>query len=90
MRLNTYFEEAGKTTYDKDIQSVRTGFNAIDNALGGLQRSELVILAARTSIGKTSLALNIARNAAVNQKACVAIFSLEMSRREIIQRIAFQ
>ncbi len=85
--LNTYFEEAGKTAYEKDMQSLRTGFNAIDNALGGLQRSELVILAARTSIGKTSLALNIARNAAINQKACVAIFSLEMSRREIIQRM---
>ncbi len=85
--LNTYFEEAGKTPYEKDMQSLRTGFNAIDNALGGLQRSELVILAARTSIGKTSLALNIARNAAINQKACIAIFSLEMSRREIIQRM---
>ncbi|MGD0355046.1 MAG: replicative DNA helicase [Dehalococcoidia bacterium] len=85
--LNTYFEEAGKTAHEKDMQSLRTGFNAIDNALGGLQRSELVILAARTSIGKTSLALNIARNAAINQKACVAIFSLEMSRREIIQRM---
>ena len=85
--LNTYFEEAGKTAYEKDMQSLRTGFNAIDNALGGLQRSELVILAARTSIGKTSLALNIARNAAINQKACIAIFSLEMSRREIIQRM---
>ena len=86
--LNRYFEEAAnKTTYDKDIQSIRTGFKAIDNALGGLQRSELVILAARTSIGKTSLALNIVRNAAVGQKACIALFSLEMSRREIIQRL---
>jgi replicative DNA helicase len=85
--LNNYFEEEGKTSYNKDIQSIRTGFNAIDSALGGLQRSELVILAARTSIGKTSLALNIARNAAIDQKACVAIFSLEMSRREIIQRM---
>jgi len=85
--LNVYFEEAGKTAFASDIQSVKTGFNAIDNALGGLQRSELVILAARTSIGKTSLALNMARNAAVNQNACVAIFSLEMSRREVIQRL---
>jgi len=86
--LNRYFEEAAhKTIYDKDIQSIHTGFKAIDNALGGLQRSELVILAARTSIGKTSLALNIIRNAAVNQKACIALFSLEMSRREIIQRL---
>jgi replicative DNA helicase len=85
--LNTYFEEAGKNTYEHDMQSIHTGFTAIDNALGGLQRSELVILAARTSIGKTSLALNIARNAAVQQKACVAVFSLEMSRREIVQRL---
>ena len=85
--LNIYFEDAGRTTYERDMQSIRTGFTAIDNALGGLQRSELVILAARTSIGKTSLALNIARNAAVQQKACVAIFSLEMSRREIVQRL---
>ncbi len=85
--LNIYFEDAGRTTYERDMQNIRTGFTAIDNALGGLQRSELVILAARTSIGKTSLALNIARNAAVQQKACVAIFSLEMSRREIVQRL---
>lgn len=85
--LNRYFEEAEKNTYEHDMQSIRTGFTAIDNALGGLQRSELVILAARTSIGKTSLALNMARNAAVQQKACVAIFSLEMSRREIVQRL---
>ena len=85
--LNIYFEDAGRTTYERDMQSIRTGFTAIDNALGGLQRSELVILAARTSIGKTSLALNIVRNAAVQQKACVAIFSLEMSRREIVQRL---
>ena len=85
--LNRYFEETSQNTYIGDMQSIRTGFTAIDSALGGLQRSELVILAARTSIGKTSLALNIARNAAVQQKACVAIFSLEMSRREILQRL---
>ena len=85
--LNIYFEEASQNNYNSEMQSIRTGFTAIDNALGGLQRSELVILAARTSIGKTSLALNMARNAAVQQKACVAIFSLEMSRREILQRL---
>lgn len=85
--LNRYFEETSQSTYAGEMQSIRTGFTAIDSALGGLQRSELVILAARTSIGKTSLALNMARNAAVQQKACVAIFSLEMSRREILQRL---
>ena len=85
--LNVYFEVSSQSGREKDIASIKTGFNAIDTALGGLHRSELVILAARTSIGKTSLALNIARNAAVNQKACVAVFSLEMSRREVIQRL---
>jgi len=85
--LNIYFEEADKNVNEKELASIKTGFTAVDNALGGLQRSELIILAARTSIGKTSMALNIARNAAVNQKACVAVFSLEMSRREVIQRI---
>jgi replicative DNA helicase len=86
--LNIYFEEAEGKSYDKGIISVQTGYAAVDKALvGGLQRSELVILAARTSMGKTSLALNMARNAAVMQNACVAIFSLEMSRREVLQRM---
>jgi len=47
----------------------------------------LIVLSARTSLGKTSLALNIARNAALNQKACVALFSLEMSRDAVVQRL---
>jgi replicative DNA helicase len=86
--LRMYFEEEDTKTYDQGIVSVQTGFAAIDKALaGGLQRSELIILAARTSMGKTSLALNMARNAAVMQNACVAIFSLEMARREVLQRI---
>jgi len=59
----------------------------LDDFLGGLQRSDLIVLAARTSLGKTSLALNIARNAALNQKACVALFSLEMSREAVVQRL---
>ncbi len=51
------------------------------------KRSDLVVVAARPSIGKTSLALNIARNAAVDQGACVAIFSLEMFRESLVQRL---
>jgi len=64
-----------------------TGFNGIDELLGGLQKSDLIILAARPSMGKTSLALNIARNVAVLHKATVAIFSLEMAREPIVLRI---
>jgi replicative DNA helicase len=66
---------------------VLTYFTAVDDILGGLQRSDLIILGARPSAGKTSLALNIARNTAVNQKACVALFSLEMSRQAVVQRL---
>ena len=88
--LGEYFEEprqpATSQEQEKEIAYPVTGFIALDDLLGGLQRADLVILAARTSLGKTSLALNIARNAAINQKACVAIFSLEMSREAVVQR----
>jgi len=69
------------------LPHVLTGFAGLDELLGGLQRSDMVILAARTSLGKSSLALNIARNAAVEQGACVAIFSLEMSKEQVVQRL---
>ncbi|MCL2149854.1 MAG: replicative DNA helicase [Dehalococcoidia bacterium] len=69
------------------IAHIETGFTGLDGSLGGLKRSELIILAGRTSMGKTSLALNIARNAALDQGACVGIFSLEMSRESLVQRL---
>ena len=69
------------------IGQVRTGFVDLDTLLGGLKRSDLVILAARPSLGKTSLALNIARNAAIGQHARVAIFSLEMAAEQLAQRL---
>jgi primary replicative DNA helicase (EC 3.6.1.-) len=86
--LGQYFEETGQPVElrEEEIPHILTGFTALDDFLGGLQRADLIILAARTSLGKTSLALNIARNAAINQKACVALFSLEMSREAIVQR----
>lgn len=86
--LGQYFEETEPSVSEEQrIPHVLTNFAAIDDLLGGLQRSDLIILGARPSSGKTSLALNIARNAAVNQKACVAIFSLEMSRQDIARRL---
>ena len=87
--LSQYFEEAGKpvTLKEGEVAHVLTGFTGLDTLLGGLQRSDLIVLAARPSLGKTSLALNIARNAAINQGACVAIFSLEMSRESVVQRL---
>ena len=69
------------------IPYIRSGFIKFDEFLGGLQRSDLIIIAGRPSMGKTSLALSIARNAAVNQGACVALFSLEMAGAPVVQRM---
>ncbi len=66
---------------------VPTGFNDIDRLLGGLQKSDLLILAARPGMGKTSLILNMAINAARYGTARVAVFSLEMSREQLVQRL---
>jgi replicative DNA helicase len=87
--LDGYFEAPTQpgTAGFQAIPQVFTGLHGLDDLLGGFKRSELVVLAARPSIGKTSLALNIARNAAVDQGACVAIFSLEMFRESLVQRL---
>ncbi len=87
--LGQYFEEAGslRVTQEGEVPHILTGFAALDEPLGGLQRSDLIVLAARPSLGKTSLALNIARSAAVTQNACVAMCSLEMSREAVVQRL---
>lgn len=72
---------------DRDtLRGVTTGFKDLDDVLGGLQRSNLVVLAARPSLGKTSLALDFARNAA-RLKHPVGFFSLEMSREELVDRL---
>jgi replicative DNA helicase len=70
-----------------EMRRVPTGFNSMDNFLNGFQRSDLIVLAGRPSMGKTSLALNIARNAAVEHNACVAMFSLEMSAESLVYRL---
>jgi replicative DNA helicase len=70
-----------------EMRQVPSGFNGLDEYLGGFQRSDLVIVAGRPSMGKTSLALNIARNAAVEHNACVAMFSLEMSKESLVDRL---
>ncbi len=86
--LGQYFEYSGlpATSHGEAIAYPLTGFAALDDLLGGLQRSDLIILAAKTSLGKTSMALNIARNTAINQKACVVLFSLEMPCEAVAQR----
>ncbi|GAB4246105.1 MAG: replicative DNA helicase [Thermoleophilia bacterium] len=66
---------------------VETGFRRVDDVITGFQPSQLVILAARPSMGKTAFALNVARNVAVDQGRGVAVFSLEMSKMELVQRM---
>jgi replicative DNA helicase len=86
--LDGYWERAEAEVAGPRLQGyVRTGFVDLDTLLGGLKRSDLIILAARPSLGKTSLALNIARNAAVGQGARAAIFSLEMAAEQLAQRL---
>jgi replicative DNA helicase len=70
-----------------EISGVRSGFGDLDALTTGLQKSDLVILAARPSVGKTSFALNIAEHAAVRDKQSVGIFSLEMSKEQLVLRL---
>ncbi len=85
--LDTYFEAPQVSKETQELPYVLSGFAGLDDLLGGFQRSDLIIVGGRPSMGKTSLALNIARNAAVEHGACVALFSLEMSRDSLAQRL---
>jgi len=80
-RLSKIFSEGHRIT------GLATGYQELDNQLAGLQPSELIILAARPSMGKTALALNIAENVALRKNAPVAFFSLEMSKESLLLRL---
>lgn len=69
------------------LRGLKTGFYAIDKATNGLQKSDLIIIAARPGVGKTSLAMNIVSNAAINGKAKCAVFSFEMGDMQLAQRM---
>jgi replicative DNA helicase len=88
--LDKYFEPPALPSaegYAEPVTHVLSNFTGLDEIIGGFQRSDLIIVAGRPSMGKTSMALNIARNAAVEQGASVAIFSLEMSQEALILRL---
>ncbi len=72
---------------DSGLRGIPTGFKDLDNLLAGFQRSNLIILAARPGVGKTSLALNVAQVIAVEHKRPVGFFSLEMSKEELVDRL---
>lgn len=80
-RIDELHKQSGK------LRGIPTGFTDLDNILAGLQKSDLVVLAARPSMGKTSLALDIARQVAIKSKTSVGIFSLEMSKEQLIDRL---
>ncbi len=69
------------------LRGVPTGFKDLDNTLAGMQNSNLLILAARPGVGKTALALNMAQNTSVKEGLPVGIFSLEMSKEELVDRL---
>jgi len=88
--LDKYFEAPPHPEaegYKEALPYILSGFTGLDELLIGLQRSDLIIVGGRPSLGKTSLALNIARNAAVEQGACVALFSVEMARDSLVLRL---
>ena len=86
--LKEAFDRIDLLNRDKNkLRGVPTGFKALDNLTAGLQKSDLIILAARPSLGKTALALDIARHAALKENIPVGIFSLEMSREQVIDRL---
>jgi replicative DNA helicase len=80
-RISQIYKEGRRVT------GLSTGYDQLDNLTSGLQPSELIILAARPSMGKTAFALNIAENVAVRDKKSVAVFSLEMSKESLLLRL---
>ena len=88
--IKTTFEQIEKLSQSKDaITGVPTGFIDLDRLTSGFQKGDLLILAARPAMGKTSFALNIARTAAQATAEPVAIFSLEMSKEQLVKRLIF-
>lgn len=80
-RIDEVHKESGK------MRGISTGFHDLDNLLAGLQKSDLVIIASRPSVGKTSLALDMMRNVALSSKVPVGLFSLEMSKEQMVDRL---
>ncbi|MFQ5492582.1 MAG: replicative DNA helicase [Candidatus Dojkabacteria bacterium] len=86
--LEESYERAEELNKDPGkLRGIACGFNYLDGILGGFQESDLVILAARPSVGKTALALDIARHASVTEGKNIGIFSLEMSNTQLMDRL---
>ncbi len=89
--LSEYYDRISELAkMDAEIRGVPTGFIDLDRLLGGLQPSDLLIVAGRPGMGKTGFALSVAKNAALTHKKHVAIFSLEMANEQLVQRLLAQ
>ncbi len=85
--LDSFSQMEQRAQNPGSLTGLSTGFLDLDRKLSGLQKSDLILVAARPSMGKTALMVNIATNASLKNDAKVAIFSLEMSRNQLVQRI---
>ena len=85
--LKDAYERAANAQDADELRGISTGFKDLDSLLGGYQKSDLIILAARPSVGKTALALDMMRHAAIHEKKNIAFFSLEMSKVQIMDRL---
>ncbi len=86
--LGKTFEEIGRLASSQDaLTGITTGLIDVDRKTSGLQKSEMILIAARPSMGKTAFALNLCKNAAMMADASVAIFSLEMAKEQLVQRL---
>ncbi|GBR77404.1 replicative DNA helicase [Candidatus Termititenax dinenymphae] len=85
--LGNAYDNMHNASLSLDQQGIMTQFKDLDHVLGGFQNANMIVIAARPSVGKTTFAMNIAVNAALKQKAPIGIFSLEMTGEELAQRM---
>lgn len=85
--MDTYDMIENLYTNKSDVTGITTGFKDLNKKINGLQRTDLVLIAARPAMGKTAFSLNLVQNAALKGDASVAVFSLEMSKEQLVQRM---
>ncbi|WP_188207434.1 replicative DNA helicase [Alkalibacillus aidingensis] len=85
--INVYDNIEQLHHHDEEVTGVPTGFKDLDHITSGFQKNDLIIIAARPSVGKTAFALNIAQNVAINSTENVALFSLEMGAEQLVSRM---
>ncbi|MBS5787960.1 MAG: replicative DNA helicase [Clostridioides difficile] len=85
--MDTYDMIEQLYTNKSDVTGVTTGFKDLNKKINGFQRTDLILIAARPAMGKTAFSLNLVQNAAIKGNASVAVFSLEMSKEQLVQRM---